>query len=206
VASKKQYYTKSGYAYFNLFFTSPDWIVRGTTDHGIKNERGKTCQTPVLNCYQINEKSYEALELLAKENKSRYEIGIILNKNEVRKHFGENNVRDVELWNHSRSRPSPDDCWPYDIAPARKKLWPFNLCDVVRIRIANTSLYSIPLASIPSKTIMELLLKAEGHDEKALSKLLTKKKWDEIEAFEFFPVLSLERASTHVLSKLLCFR
>jgi hypothetical protein len=60
---------------------------------------------------------------------------------------------------------------------------------VVRIRIANTSLYSIPLASIPSKTIMGLLLKADGHDEKALSKLLTKKKWDEIEAFEFFPVL-----------------
>lgn len=111
---QKQYYTKSGYAYFNLFSTSPDWLVRGTTDHGIKSERGKTCQTPVLNCYQINEKFYEALELQAKENKSRYEIGIILNKNEIRKHFGENNVRDVELWNHSRSRPSPNDCWPYD--------------------------------------------------------------------------------------------
>ena len=72
---------------------------------------------------------------------------------------------------------------------ALSKSMPFNLCDVVRIRIANTSLYSIPLASIPSKTIMGLLLKADGHDEKALSKLLTKKKWDEIEAFEFFPVL-----------------
>jgi hypothetical protein len=188
-SKQKQYYTKSGYAYFNLFSASPDWIVKGTTGHGIRSERGKTCQTPVFNCYQINEKFYHALELQAKEPRKKYEIGIILNKNEIRKDFGENNVRDVELWDHSRPRPPPDDCWPYDIASPRKKLWPFNLCDVVRIRTTNTSLYGLPLALVPWNTLMGLLVKADGYNEKALSKYLTRKKLDEIDAFEFFPVL-----------------
>jgi len=186
---QKQYYTKSGYAYFNMLCESSDWIVRGTTDHGITSQRGKTSQVPCLNCYKVDEKFHEALEKHANETKRKYEVGIILNKRELRNHFGENNVVDVKLWDYRQQRPSPDECWLYDIATARKKLWPFNLCDVVRIKIPYSNVYDIPITLIPQSAIMGLLVKQEGHDEKGILKLLTKKKWDQIEDFEFFPVL-----------------
>lgn len=181
---QKQYYTKSDYAYFNLFCSSPEWIVKGTTNHGIQSEREKTSQVPVLNCYQINEEFYEALENHCNEAIKKYELGIILNKRILSNYFGEDNVKDVELWDHRESsRPPPQECWQYDIATARRRLWRFNFCKVVRVRIPRFSLYNIPIKGLPRNAIMGLLVKNEGYHEKAMAKLLKKKKWKKLEVF-----------------------
>jgi hypothetical protein len=180
---QKQYYTKSDYAYFNLFCSSPEWMVKGTTDHGIRSQREKTSQVPCLNCYQIDEEFYEAIETHCNEAIKKYELGIILNKRILKNHLGEDNVKDVELWDHRDSRPSPQDCWQYDIATARRKLWPFNSCQVVRVRIPRFSLYNITIKGLPRNAIMGLLVKNEGYHEKAMAKLLKKKKWEKMEVF-----------------------
>ena len=107
----------------------------------------------------------------------KYELGMILNKRILRNYFGEDNVKDVELWDHHESsRPPPEDCWQYDIATARRKLWPFNSCQVVRVRIPRNGLYKIPIKGIPRNAIMGLLVKKEGYEEKAMAKLLKSKK------------------------------
>ena len=180
---QKQYYTKSDYAYFNLFCSSPEWIVKGTTNHGIQSEREKTSQVPVLNCYQIDEAFFEALENHCDEATKKYELGIILNKRVLRDHFGEDKVKDVELWDHHDSRPPPQECWKYDIATARRSLWPFNFCRVVRIKIPRQSLYKIPIKGIPRNAIMGLIVKKEGYEDKAMTKLLNQKRWGNLEVF-----------------------
>jgi len=180
---QKQYYTKSDYAYFNLFCSSQEWIIKGTTDHGIRSEREKTAQVPVLNCYQIDEGFFKALENHCDEATKKYELGIILNKRVLRNHFGEDKVKDVELWDHHDSRPPPQDCWKYDIATARRALWPFNFCQVVRIKISPQSLYKMPVKGIPRSAIMALIVKKEGYEDKAMAKLLNQKRWGNVEVF-----------------------
>jgi hypothetical protein len=46
--SQKQYYSRTDFAYFNLFCDSRDWVVKGTTGHGIRSQRGKVHQLPAL--------------------------------------------------------------------------------------------------------------------------------------------------------------
>lgn len=188
---KKQlrYYTKSDYAYFNLFSDSQDWLVKGTTGHGIRNHRDRPSKVPILNCYQIDNEFYEALETLCDDTANNPELGIIFNKRELRRCFGEENVRDVELWDHQKPRPSVDKSWQYDIRTKRTALWPFNYCKVVRIEIPHSRFYGLPIKAIPRSAIMGLLVKQEGFEEEELSKLLRIKKWEEIEDFEFFPLL-----------------
>lgn len=186
---QKQYYTKSDYAYFNLVSGSPDWVVKGTTEHGITSRGGKTSQVPCLNCYQINNDFYEALNEHLKQVRKKYEIGIVLSKLAVKRHFGEDKVRDIELWDHRDSRPPPAKCWLYDIRRARRSLIPFNYCHVVRIRMPKTRLYGMPIGVIPRRAIMGLLVRKDGYDHNTLSRLLRKKKWDETEGFEIFPLL-----------------
>jgi len=181
--SKKQYYTESGYAYFNLFSEIPDWIIRGTTDHGMRSERGKTCQTPVLNCYQIDNEFYEALESRCNDTSKKYEMGIVLSKSELKNYFGSDDVVDVELWKFKGPRPAPPDCWRYDVWQGRKRLIPFNKCNVVRAKIPESGLYGLPIKAIPSAAVMALIVKEEGYAEKALSKLLEQKGWKEVEVF-----------------------
>lgn len=186
---QKKYYSKSDYAYFNLFSNSPDWVVKGTIGHGITSREGKTSHVPCLNCYQINDEFYEALDIHLKQGRKKYEFGIIFSKLAVKRHFGEDKVRDIELWDHRDSRPSPAKCWLYDIPKARRSLIPFNYCRVVRIRIPKTRLYGIPIGIIPRKAIMGLLVRRDGYDHSMLSKLLRKKRWEENESFEIFPLL-----------------
>jgi hypothetical protein len=95
---QKQYYTKVDYAYLNLFCSSKEWLVKGTTEHGMRSLGTKKSRVPCLNCYQISDDFYEALEKHLVQNKKRYEFGLVLNKRALRKHFGESNVRDVDLW------------------------------------------------------------------------------------------------------------
>jgi hypothetical protein len=173
--TKKQYYTDTGYAHFNLFSNSPDWIIKGTTGHGIRSEREKVCQTPVFNCYQIDEEFYEALETHCGDQSKKYELGIVLSKNELKRQFGQSNVADIELWNYQKSRPTPSECWRYDVWQGRRRLWPFNKCNVIRVRIQESRFYGISIKAIPYAAMMALLVKEDGFDEKEMSKLLERK-------------------------------
>ncbi|HUW47657.1 MAG TPA: hypothetical protein VMW36_02805 [Patescibacteria group bacterium] len=84
---QKQYYTKPDYAYFNIFSKSPDWLVKGTTGHGITSERKRVSQVPCLNCYKVNDDFYTGLKTLAEEGNQKYELGIILDKAALKKVF-----------------------------------------------------------------------------------------------------------------------
>ncbi len=181
---QKPYYTKVDYAYFNLFSDSPNWVIKGTTGHGIRSQRGKTSQIPCFNCYQVNGEFYEALKTYHKESPRKYELGIILSKRKIKNFFGEDNVVDVEEWDFSRDRPPPSECWKYDIAgKPRKKLWPFHNCHVVRIRIPSSDLYDLPIVNLPKEAIIGLLVKKEGYNNRAMEKIIENKKWRNIEIF-----------------------
>jgi hypothetical protein len=67
-------------------------------------------------------------------------------------------------------------------------LYPFNYCEVVRIKIPSSSLYGMPIAKIPSDAIMGLPVKEQGYDDKVLVKLLSKK-WEDLADFQVFPLL-----------------
>lgn len=186
---QKQYYTKPDYAYFNIFSDSSDWMIKGTTGHGITSERGKVSQIPCLNCYQVNDDFYDALERLSSEGNKKYEVGVVLDKPELKKFFGKDNVKDVIPWTHEHRRPSPDECWHYDIPRKKMALWPFSYCNVVRVRIRPAPLYEMPIKAISRNALMGLLVRKNGYKHKAMAKLLRKKKWDEIDEFGVFPLL-----------------
>jgi hypothetical protein len=182
---QKQYYTKPDYAYFNIFSNSPDWIIKGTTGHGISSERGKVSSVPCLNCYKVDDTFYEGLETLVEEGNQKYELGLILDKAALRKVF---KVVDVLPWDHKDSRPPPSECYKYDIPAKKPALYPFNYCDVVRIRIPYSNLYDMPIARIPGDAIMGMLVKKDGYNDKALAELLSEK-WEDLGDFQPFPLL-----------------
>jgi hypothetical protein len=182
---QKQYYTKLDYAYFNIFCDSPDWVIKGTIGHGISSERGKVSSVPCLNCYKVDDAFYEGLETLIEEGSQKYELGLILDKSALKRVF---EVVDVLPWDHKNSRPPPSECWKYDIPTKKPALYPFNYCDVVRIRIPYSNLYDMPISKIPSDAIMGMLVKEDGYDGKALAELLLEK-WEDIGDFQPFPLL-----------------
>lgn len=183
---QKPYYTKADFAYYNLFTESPNWIVKGTEGHGIRSPGKKTSRVPCLNCYQINNQFYDALEEHLEQAKKKYEFALVLNKLNLKLHFGEENIVDVSLWDENNSRPLPANCWRYDIARARRALIPFNFCDVVRLKVPKSYLYNIPLVALPQNSVMGFLVRGDGYDAGIMNKILEQKGMDDIGVF---PVL-----------------
>jgi len=96
--SAQKYYTTTDYAYLNLFSNSPEWIFKGTNEHGVSSPRGKGSPVACLNCYEINEEFYRAIRKLALNEKQAkyYALGIILSKRGLKQKFGKSAVIDVE--------------------------------------------------------------------------------------------------------------
>jgi len=173
--SRKQFYSTTDYAYFNLFSDSRDWIVKGTPKHGIKSQRGKSSPIPCLNCFEINEEFHEALRTLYDEGNEKFELGIIFNKRKLKNHF---NVVDVST-SPPFPRPPPKECHCYDWPRKRiGTLYPFNYCDVVRVEIPHSKVHKLPITSIPEHIIMGMLVKQE--DYSAIENL---GEWGEIRIF-----------------------
>jgi len=179
--STKQYYDKTDYAYFNLFCNSREWIVKGTTGHGIRSQRGKSSSVPCLNCFEVNDEFYKAIKKLYAERNDKFELGILLNKRKIRNNF---KVIDVSTERPKQLLP-PNKCHYYD-NPRFKKgvLYPFNYCDIVRIEIPKSDLHEIPIGSIPYRAIIGMLVKRK--DRRAIDYLLKLKGMDE---FKVFPLL-----------------
>lgn len=134
----------------------------------------------------MDESFYEGLETLRERGNEKYTLGIVLDKAVLKRDF---EVIDVSPWDHKNSRPSPDECYKYDIPSKKTALWPFNFCKVVRVRIPESHLYGLPIKSIPGIAIMGILVKKEGYNHVAMSKYLTRKKWDDREDSWIFPML-----------------
>lgn len=160
---QKQYYTKVDYAFFNLLNDTKDWIVKGTAHHGITDKYGNPSLTPCLNCFEINKAFFTALETLYEEGNSKFELGVIFNKNKLRRHFGVDKVRNVNDWKHDRPRPPKGQCWLYDIPRRKWALYPFNYCQVVRVKLQKTELRELAIKHIPIKTVMGLLVRRQDH-------------------------------------------
>jgi len=176
--SQKQYYYKTDYAYFNLFCDSQDWVIKGTTGHGIRSPRGKTSPVPCLNCFEINDKFYDALRRLENEGNEKFELGLILNKRRLRNYF---EVIDVSTKPPSLL-PPPNECHYYDWPRMRARaLRPFNNCDVVRVEIRPSDFRGIPIAVIPNSIVMGMLVK--HGDYFCVKKLLREKKLGDISVF-----------------------
>jgi len=177
---QKQYYTKPDYAYFNLFSSSREWLVKGTTEHGITSIRDKRSPIPCLNCFEVNDKFYEALRKLSEEGNERFELGIILNKRKLKNlHFKVIFVS--KLTKPPDPFPPLNQCHHFDWASKRGALWPFNRCDVVRVEIPKSDLLGIPIAPVPYHTIMGVLVKRDQYDD--VIELLDWKRFDETEVF-----------------------
>jgi hypothetical protein len=180
--SRKQYYSTTDYAYFNLFDRSPDWLVKGTPEHGITSRRGKRSAVPCLNCFEIDEEFYEGLRTVCDEGNERFELGIIFNKRKLKNHFGEGKIIDVTpIVKPPSPYPPPKKCHLYDWRRSRRKLWPFHKCNVVRVEIRPSRFHKIPIEPIPYHIIMGLLVK--NKDYSSIELLLEAKRWDEIEVF-----------------------
>ena len=185
--SEKQYYSTTDYAYFNLFSESYDWIVKGTTGHGIASKRGKTSTVPCLNCFEVNDKFFEALDRLSQQSNPRFELGIVLNKRKLKTKFGKSKMIEVDpVFKPPEPFPSPRECHHYDWARSRRKLWPFNKCDVVRLEIPESD-FGLPMAAIHYDTIMGMLTRAKEY--RGIANMLQDiKKWNVAE-IGIFPVL-----------------
>lgn len=185
--SEKQYYSPTDYAYFNLFSNSSDWVVKGTTEHGITSKRGRTSAVPCLNCFEINDKFYEALDRLSSQGNSRFELGIILNKRKLKTQLGKRRVVDVEpVFKPPDPFPSPKECHHYDWARSRRKLWPFNKCDIVRLEIPESD-FGIPIAALRADNITGIMTRTKQYHG-IMQMLQTVKEWN-IAEIGIFPVL-----------------
>jgi len=180
---QKQYYTKADYAFFNLLNDTKDWIVKGTMHHGITDKYGNLSTTPCLNCFEINKEFFTALELLHDEGNDKFEFGVIFNRNKLRRHFGGDKVRNVDDWKHDKPRPSKGQCWLYDIPKRKWALYPFNFCQVVRVKLQKTDLRELAIEAIPIKTIMGFLVRKQ--DYRGISNLPKVKEND----IDVFPLL-----------------
>lgn len=166
--SKKQYYDKTDYAYFNLFCDSQDWIVKGTTGHGISSQRNKRSKIPCLNCFEVNDKFYKAIRKLSAGGNDKFKFGIILNKRILKKDFEVINVSTIIP---NGKRPPLNECHCFDIAHKRRwVLNPFNYCDVIRIEIPESEISEEPITRIPKRAIAGMLVKND--DSRAVNKLL----------------------------------
>lgn len=180
-SAQKKYYTKVDYAYFNLLSRSKEWIVKGTTGHGI--DTGST--VPVLNCYEVNGKFIEALKRPIDEWMADYELGIILDKNGLINEYGKTNIVNVKQWRYGDPLCTPSMTWCFDIFENRRGvLDPFNWCDVVRLRIKRKKNLGIPIKLIPSYVIVALLVKQGNYH--TIRRLL-QRKWKDFEVFPLLP-------------------
>jgi len=180
--SEKLYYDKLDYAFFNLYSSSKEWIVKGTFGHGIRSRRGKTSRIPCLNFFEVNSSFIDALNELNSTEDHKFHFGIILNKRFMQKYFKK--VIDVST-EMPNPLPPPNQCHHFDSPRYRYGvLKPFHRCKVVRIEIPNSDLRSIPISSIPGKAVLGILVKPE--DAFAVIKLLNCKKLGELPVF---PVL-----------------
>jgi hypothetical protein len=179
---QKQYYGKVDYAYFNLFSDSQDWLIKGTTEHGVRSIRDELSQIPCLNCFEVNDKFCNALEALLETGNDRFGMGIILNKRRLK--LADFKVIPVEALIRPPSPfPPLSKCHHFDWARLRRALWPFNDCDVVRVEIPKSKIYEIPIVALPYRAIMGLLVRQKGYREKAMNELLDAKKWNGVEIF-----------------------
>lgn len=176
----KQYYGKKDYVYFNLCSSSRDWIVKGTPHHGITDRHNKPSEIPCLNCYQVNDKFFEALKQLQLEKSKKFEFGIILNKRKLKKIFEVIKVRRWEYGKNSQ-KPRARKCHHYDDFRFRKSLEPFNYCDVVRLEIPKQIFLKVPVTRIPYKALMGFFV-TRGHKQ-AIRKLLKEKKMEQVKIF-----------------------
>ncbi len=160
---QRQYFSPTDFAFFNLFSGSSSWIVKGTTDHGISDERGRTSIVPCLNCFNVDEIFIDSLIQLQEEGNEKFELGLILNKRRLKGLFGSDNIQDVIEWKGGK-RPMRRDCWRYDIPKFRKGvLDPFNYCNVVRIKTPKSKLREEPIVTIPLSIVMGLLIRERDY-------------------------------------------
>jgi len=154
--SEKQYYNKVDFAFFNLLSKSKDWIVKGTTGHGISGKKGKSSRVPCLNCFEIDKEFYKAIKTLYVERNEKFDFGLIFNKRKLKNSF--------EVIDVSTERPNPlpprNKCHRYDNPRFRYGvLRPFNFCNVVRVEIPSSDLRTLPISSVSSKAIKGILVK-----------------------------------------------
>jgi len=175
-----RYYGKADFAYFNLFSTSKDWIVKGTKGHGI-SYNNKTSQIPCLNCFEVNDKFCESLKDLGQSGNSMFEIGLVFNKRKLKHDF--KNVIDVSTeW--PDLYPTQNKCHYYDKARFRVgTLKPFNFCDVVRIETKrNKQCNDVDgIDVIRGDTVLAMLVKLQ--EQSYIDKLLRFKGLDQVVTF-----------------------
>ena len=183
---QKPHYSKIDYAYFNLFSKSKDWLIKGTTGHGIRDDNNKKSDVPVLNCYEIDDYFYDALRQPPEEWIADYELGIILDKAELKRHFGRMNVKHIKPWYYGDPYPPPSRTWCYDKLQERKgSLEPFNFCNVVRVKIRRRKYLGLPIKTIPRGGVLGMLVKRGSYH--VMCRLLKQKKWSNVAVFPLLP-------------------
>ena len=176
--SKKQYYDKTDYAFFNLLSKSKDWIVKGTSGHGISGKKGKPSRVACLNCFEVDKEFYEAIKTLYSERNEKFDLGVIFNKRRLRNRF---KVIDVST-DIPKPLPPRNICHHYDRPRFRYGvLRPFNLCNVVRIEIPNSDLRTIPISAVSNRAIMGILVKKGDID--IVKRLLKLKGMNQVRVF-----------------------
>jgi len=176
--SKKQYYDKTDYAFFNLLSKSKDWIVKGTSGHGISGKKGKPSRVPCLNCFEIDKEFYKAIKTLYTASNEKFDLGVIFNKRRLRNRF---KVIDVST-DIPKPLPPRNICHHYDRPRFRYGvLRPFNLCNVVRIEIPNSDLRTIPISAVSNRAIMGILVKKGDID--IVKRLLKLKGMNQVRVF-----------------------
>lgn len=180
-----RYFTKADYAFLNLFSPAGAWVVKGTIHNGVKDKYGDLCRVPCLNCFEVNSKFLKALKKLTINENEKFEVGVLFNKRRLRRHFGNDEVCDVDDWMKNGCPELPNkQCWRYDIFWKRKwVLDPFNFCDVVRVKIPKSGLRDLPIYPIPLQYTVGLLVRRS--DYKAMLDLPKIREYD----LGVFPVL-----------------
>jgi hypothetical protein len=135
----------------------------------------------------VNRKFYDALDRLSDEGNPRFELGIIFNKRKLKNQYGKARVIDVTpIVKPPDPFPSPKECHHYGWARSRRKLWPFNNCDVVRLEIRGSD-FGLPITAISRQSIMGMVTKRKDYHG-IVSMLQERKDWDSSK-IRVFPLL-----------------
>jgi hypothetical protein len=167
---------------FNLLSLDRCWQIKGTAGHGLKvgRHRNKESRVTVLNCWLVNDEFIKSLRRYYQNQNSftKFRSAIIISKKQLEKET--DSVVDVQPYRGQRV--TAETGWIYDVASRRfGPLAPFNMCKVVRARIARESLTGEAIARLAPETIVGMLV--QHGKKRAIEAQLRKKDMAHVSIF-----------------------
>ena len=181
IKRKTERYEPPDFFILNMLSKDKEIFMKGTTGHGVKDNRGKPSETPCLNFYEVDDRFYKAMKEYYRNRGKfplNYTYAIILDKRKMGERFLLIEVK--SRWK-ATERIGPRNCHYYDDPRFRRVLRPFNNCGITRAEVKPDKIIKKPFARIPTNLLIGILTPKK--EKRIFRDLLKKKGLNKVEVF-----------------------